>query len=118
MLESEEIDTYDTVKKFVSMIKGYGCELAIDDFGSGFSNFNHIFELLPDIIKIDGSLIKNITENRNSQHVVESILFLAKKANIKTVAEFVENEKIDVMIESLGVDMGQGYYYAPPKDLL
>ncbi len=118
MLESEEIENYDTVKKFVSMIKGYGCELAIDDFGSGFSNFNHIFELLPDIIKIDGSLIKNITENRNSQHVVESILFLAKKANIKTVAEFVENEKIDAMIESLGVDMGQGYYYAPPKDLL
>lgn len=118
LLESEHIDSFEIVENFIKMVKSYGCLIAIDDFGSGYSNFEYLFKLEPDILKIDGSLIKDIDKNEKSKIIVESILYLTKKSNIKTVAEFVDSEDIDKIITQLGVDYGQGYYYSKPKDLL
>jgi EAL domain-containing protein (putative c-di-GMP-specific phosphodiesterase class I) len=72
----------------------------------------------PDIIKIDGSLIKNIDKDINSRNIVESILILAKKSQIKTVAEFIDNKKVHNVVKELGIDYGQGFYYAKPEDLM
>ena len=88
--------------------------LAIDDFGSGYSNYKHVLKLNSDILKIDGSLIKNILEDKDSLYVVESIVNFAKKINIKTVAEFVENEEIFNKLKEIGVDYFQGYYFSKP----
>ncbi|MEA3353284.1 MAG: GGDEF domain-containing phosphodiesterase [Campylobacterota bacterium] len=118
LLESEDIDNYDELLSFIDFIKSFGCKLAIDDFGSGYSNFTHLFNMKPDIVKIDGSLIKNICDDKNSKNIVEALVSLAKKSEIQTVAEFVENEQIDQLISRMGIDFGQGYYYAEPKDLL
>jgi len=117
LLESEEILDFESLKLFIHKIKGYGCKIAIDDFGSGYSNYNYLLELEVDILKIDGSLIKNIDKSESNQLVVKSIVEFAKLANIKTVAEFVSSKEIEEVVSKLGIDFGQGFYYSMPKPL-
>jgi len=69
----------------------------------------------PDILKIDGSLIKTITTNEVSRHIVETIVMFAQKQKLTTVAEFVENEEIYALVRALGVDYSQGYYFGRPE---
>ncbi len=118
ILESDEIDDYEKINSFIKLIKKYGSSLAIDDFGSGYSNFTQLLNMEPDIVKIDGSLIKDIHVNKNSRDIVESILILTKKRGIEVVAEFIDNEEVHEIVKKLGVDYGQGFLYSPPIDLL
>ncbi|MCX6076823.1 MAG: EAL domain-containing protein [Campylobacterales bacterium] len=115
LLESEEIKDFPALKEFIQKVKSFGVLIAIDDFGSGYSNYNYLLELDVDILKIDGSLIKNIDKSENNQLVVKSIVEFAKLADIKTVAEFVSSAEIEKVITELGIDYGQGYYYSEPK---
>jgi EAL domain-containing protein (putative c-di-GMP-specific phosphodiesterase class I) len=115
MLESEAIIDYDSIERFITKVKRKGAKIAIDDFGSGYSNFAHILNLDVDYIKIDGSLIKNIDKDKNSFKIVKLLVQFAKESNIKTVAEFIENEKILNIVKDLGVDYGQGYYLGKPS---
>ena len=115
IVESEDVKENELVKNFLDKIKKEGVLLYIDDFGSGYSNFDYIIKLLPDGVKIDGSLIKNILTDKNSQIIVKTIISFAKQMNIKIIAEFVENEEIFEMLKEMGVDYFQGYYFSPPK---
>lgn len=118
LLESDEIENYEEIMEFIKIIKSNGCKLAIDDFGSGYSNFNHLFNMKPDILKLDGTLIKDINTNKNSKNIVKAMVMLAKESGIQTIAEFVDNQDVDELITNIGLDFGQGYYYSPPQDLL
>lgn len=111
LLESEGIDSYEELGDFFSRLKSYGCKIAIDDFGSGYSNFEHLAKLNIDYIKIDGSLIVNIDNAALSQTIVEMVASFAQKINVKTVAEFVGNKSIESMIVSMGVNESQGYLF-------
>ena len=115
ILETEGIENYDEVSAFIQKIKTLGCRIAIDDFGSGYSSFEHILKLDIDYIKIDGTLIKNVDTDKNSQVVVETIVDFAKKLGKTTIAEFVHNEAVYEKVKELGVDRTQGYYFAEPK---
>ncbi|MCH9741521.1 MAG: EAL domain-containing protein [Epsilonproteobacteria bacterium] len=117
LLEDENVKNSNIVKKFINNVRAYGVQIAIDDFGMGYSNFERIIEYKPDILKIDGSLIKNIEHSEFSQHMVEAIVAFTKKREIKTIAEFVENEKIYNIVRKLGVDCSQGYYFGKPETL-
>ncbi len=114
ILESENIEDYQVINNFIKEFKTFGIEIAIDDFGSGFSNFTHVFELEPDILKIDGSLIKNIDKDQKSYEFVKSIVHLAHKLGIQTLAEFVSSKEIFDITYDLGVDYFQGYYFCEP----
>jgi diguanylate cyclase (GGDEF)-like protein len=114
VLESENIEDYRVINNFIVEFKRLGIEIAIDDFGSGFSNFSHVFELEPDILKIDGTLIKNIDKDQKSYEFVKSIVQLAKALEIKTLAEFVSSEEIFKITYDLGIDYFQGYYFSAP----
>ena len=92
--------------------------IAIDDFGAGYSNFERLLDFEPDILKIDGSIVKNIAKDTYSRNVVETIVTFAKKQKIITIAEFVENEEIFNILYDLGVDYSQGYYFGEPKNIL
>ena len=118
LLEDEEVKDFDLVKDFIVKCK-YECavKIAIDDFGSGYSNYERLLEFQPDILKIDGSLIKNIVSDEYSLHVVESIIHFAQKQNIKTVAEFVSSKEIFEKIKDLGIDYSQGYYLGEPQNI-
>ncbi len=117
ILESEGIENYDEVLDFINKVKLIGAKIAIDDFGSGYSNFEHLLKLNVDYIKIDGSLIKNITSNEKQKIIIETISSFAKKIGIKTVAEFVETQEIFNHLKELEIDFAQGYYIGKPKQL-
>lgn len=74
-----------------------------------------MLEYQPDILKIDGSLIKNIQTNELNKNIVETIVMFAKKQNMKTVAEFVENEELFKLVKSFGIDYSQGYAFGRPE---
>ena len=94
-----------------------GVLIAIDDFGAGYSNFERLLEFSPDILKIDGKLVKNIANDVYSKNIVETIVSFTKKQKIITIAEFVENEQIYNILSELGVDYSQGYYFGKPENI-
>jgi len=118
IVESESIEDFDEVEKFITMIKSYGCRIAIDDFGTGYSNFEHLLRLQADFIKIDGSIIKEITTDKRSALITSVIVAFAKEMNIQTIGEYVETKEINDKLISLGVDKSQGYYFDEPQATL
>lgn len=114
IVESEGIESFDTVNTFISSAKENGMKIAIDDFGTGYSNFEYLIKLNTDYLKIDGSLIKAIDTNEKIYSVVETIVAFAKKNNIKTIGEFVATESLYKKIKELDIDFGQGYYLGKP----
>lgn len=120
IVESESIENYEKFYEFVKVVKKLGCKIAVDDFGSGYSNFEHILNLSDyiDYIKIDGSLIKDIEHNNKLQILVGSLKFLCDNLGIKTIAEYVENKEILRYLNSMGIDYSQGYYIGKPSNKL
>lgn len=115
ILESEGIENYEIINDFISQVKQYGVEIAIDDFGAGYSNFFYITKLDIDYIKIDGSIIRNIDTDATSQIITKTIIDFASQLNIKTVAEFVHNDSINNYLKNLNLSHLQGYYYGEPS---
>jgi len=116
IVESEDIKNSKNAYKFVKELKKFGCKILIDDFGSGYANFDYLLSLGADGLKIDGSLIKNILIDKNSQIIVKTIVNFAKEVNMQVIAEFVENKETYDYLKTLGVDCFQGYYFSPPKE--
>ncbi len=117
LLESEAIEDYNAIREFISKVRTYGCRIAIDDFGSGYSNFAHILNLSIDIIKIDGSLIKNIDTDAKANTIVETIVGFALNSSITTVAEFVHTKAIADHVKNLRIDEFQGFYFYEPSSI-
>lgn len=114
ILESEGIENFEEVSTFIRKAKKYGCKIAIDDFGSGYSNFAYLMKLDVDYIKIDGSLIRNVDSDPSVQKIVRTIVEFAHRLDLKTVAEFVSSEPIYQQCLGLGIDYVQGYYLSKP----
>lgn len=116
LLETEGIENYEKVSSFINEMKALGCRIAIDDFGSGYSNFEYLLQLNIDYIKIDGSLIKNLDTDTNAQIVVETIVNFARKLNIVVVAEYVHSEAVHAKVKELNIDRSQGFLLAQPQN--
>ena len=114
ILENQEVLQEKYIKLFINKIYEYGANIAIDDFGSGFANFQHIVNIKADYLKIDGSLIANIDTDDNSRLIVETIVIFAQKLGMKTVAEFVHSKEIYDIVRTLDIDLLQGYYLDKP----
>jgi len=117
LLEDEAINDFEIIKKFITDVKKYGVKIAIDDFGAGYSNYERLLQYQPNILKIDGCLIRDIDKSSYSLSVVKSIVTFAKEQNLQTIAEFIENEAIFNIVKELGVDYSQGYYFGKPGPL-
>jgi len=117
LLEDEDSKDFEFIKAFITKAKKLGVKIAIDDFGSGYSNFERLLGYQPDILKIDGSLIKNIVTDKFSYSIVKSVVAFAKEQDLKVIAEYVENREIYELICTLGIHCSQGYYFAKPKPL-
>lgn len=118
IVESENIDDFEKVESFITEVKSFGCKISIDDFGTGYSNFEHLMRLQADYIKIDGSIIKEVTTNKRSELITSVIVAFAKEMNIETIGEFVENKEINDKLIELGVNKSQGYYFDKPQATL
>ncbi len=116
-----EITERDTVKnislleKFVNELKLEGYQLAIDDFGSGFSSFHYLKRFPIDFLKIEGDFIVNMLSDGKDRAFVHSIASLAQELGIRTVAEFVENPEVLEQVVAAGIDFAQGYYIGRPS---
>ena len=115
ILESDEIDNFDAIKAFMEKLRRYDVEFAIDDFGSGFSNYSRLTGLPISYLKIDGSLIKNMLHNDNDRIIVQSIIDCAHDLGYQTIAEYVENEALARALTDMKVDYLQGYYLGKPE---
>ncbi|MDH5465502.1 MAG: EAL domain-containing protein, partial [Thiovulaceae bacterium] len=104
ILETQALENDDSITEFIYKAKRLGVSIAVDDFGSGFANFQHITKIDVDVIKIDGSLIRDISKDKNARVVVETIVSFAQKLGLKTVAEYVESPDIYHLTKELGID--------------
>ncbi|NPA52609.1 MAG: bifunctional diguanylate cyclase/phosphodiesterase [Aquificae bacterium] len=114
-LETESIGNYEIIKDFINDMKKFGCKFAIDDFGSGYSNFERLMELNISYIKIDSSFIKKLPYDRDSHKIVKLINEFAHTIGAETVAEFVSSKDIFDKVVELGIDHAQGFYIGEPK---
>jgi len=118
LVESQSLDLESgRVLTFIEEVKRYKCLIAIDDFGSGYSNFNYLTILPIDILKIDGSLIKDIVQNEKHFSIVKAIVTFSHELNIKVVAEYVASKDIFDKLKTINVDYFQGYYFDVPTCL-
>lgn len=117
ILESEEMHSYRELQEFISALQKVGAKVAIDDFGSGYSNFSYLSKLNVDYVKIDGSLIKELPTSFASKAIVQMLSNFASQMGIKTIAEFVSTQEIDSMVKLLHLDESQGYLYSQPLPL-
>ncbi len=107
------VNLKNTILLFTALRK-LGCSFALDDFGSGMSSFMYLKNFEVDYLKIDGSFVKDMHTNKIDHAMVRSIHSVAEAMNIKTVAEFVENEAILKELKNIGVHYGQGMYLGSP----
>ena len=115
LLESEAIEDFGKVGEFIKELKRYGAKVAIDDFGSGYSNFSYLVSMNVDFLKIDGMLIKDIDTNMDNYLVVEGIVNFAQKLGITVIAEYVHSSTVQAKVKELGIDFSQGFYIDKPK---
>lgn len=105
------------IKEILTNIKNKGFKISIDDFGTGYSSLN-MLQIMPiDIIKIDKSFIDKIDKFNNNENLIEVIMMIAKKMNLKTVAEGVEDKEQVDYLKKVKCDLIQGYYYSKPIKL-
>jgi len=116
ILESEMVSDYEAMISVKNRLKKHKIRIAIDDFGSGFSNFEHILKLDPEYLKIDASLIKTIDQNKRLYSLVKAITGFSKELKIKVIAEFVSSKEIFNVLEELDIDEYQGFYFSVPSE--
>ena len=112
--ETAAIGTVSRAKSFINAMKSLGVKFALDDFGRGISSFTYLKDLPIDYLKIDGSLVKAIADEKYDRAVVNSINEIAHLMGIQTIAEFVENEHILNSLGEISIDYAQGYITGEP----
>jgi len=106
--ETVAIQDIDDVRGFVTRLKNFGSRIAIDDFGAGYTSFRNLRKLGVDIVKIDGAFVQNIARSADDRAFVQTLIDLARRLDIKTVAEWVQDEEAAVMLRDWGCDYIQG----------
>jgi len=116
LLESENMQNIEAVQDFIKSIQQYGSKVLLDDFGTGYSNFSYFSSLDIDLIKIDGSIIREIEIDNRKLHMLKSIHSFSNGMNMKNVAEFVESKEVADLLQEVGVEYAQGYYFGRPLE--
>jgi diguanylate cyclase (GGDEF)-like protein len=106
--ETVAIRDLDDVRGFVTRLKNFGTRIAIDDFGAGYTSFRNLRKLGVDIVKIDGAFVQNIARSADDRAFVQTLIDLARRLQIKTVAEWVQDEESAAMLRQWGCDYIQG----------
>jgi EAL domain-containing protein (putative c-di-GMP-specific phosphodiesterase class I) len=113
--ERVAIQEWQSFKKILGKFRNHGFQIAIDDMGAGYSSLQAIAELEPDYLKFDISLVRNIQENLIKKGLLETLVSLSEKIRASVIAEGIEDREEFKVLRSLGVQLGQGYYFASPS---
>lgn len=114
--QTARVEDYDVAAGFADRLTEFGCEVAIDDYGTGFGPFAYLQKVPFDVIKIDGTFIRDLPRNDADQLTVKAIVQIARGLGKRTIAEFVEDEATRTLLQEYGVDMAQGYHLGRPVD--
>src|SRR6201992_246110 len=106
--ETVAIQDIDDIRGFITRLKNFGSRIAIDDFGAGYTSFRNLRKLGVDIVKIDGAFVQNIARSADDRAFVQTLIDLARRLNIKTVAEWVQDEEAASLLSAGGCDYIQG----------
>ncbi len=112
--ESAAISDINNAQRFIKTLSEIGCQFALDDFGAGFSSFSYLKNLKVNYLKLDGSFIHNLPNEPRDLCIVEGMIKVANGLNMKTIAEWVENQETLDMLTNLGVDQVQGFHIGKP----
>jgi diguanylate cyclase (GGDEF)-like protein/PAS domain S-box-containing protein len=115
--ETVAVNNFGRIREVMQTIKQFGCQFALDDFGSGMSSFSYLKNLPVDYIKIDGMLVRNIVEDAADFAMVEAINRVGSVLGLKTIAEFVESGAALQRLRDIGVDYAQGHFIHQPESL-
>ncbi|HZD25232.1 MAG TPA: EAL domain-containing protein, partial [Alphaproteobacteria bacterium] len=112
--ETVAMHEFDSTASFIGRLHELGCQVAIDDFGAGFTSFRHLKNLQIDMVKIDSQFIRGLPESAENRLFVEAFLELARSMDVRVVAECVETEAEAAFLRGRGVDYLQGYWFGRP----
>jgi len=115
--ESAAIHSLDEARRFFTSLRELGCQIALDDFGKGLSTFDYLKQLPVDMVKIDGSFVRELAHNELDHAMVRSIYEVARVAGKQTVAESVESIELIVRLRQIGIDFMQGHAIHSPEPL-
>jgi EAL domain-containing protein (putative c-di-GMP-specific phosphodiesterase class I) len=113
--ETAALKDIDESARFVAAAQDLGCRVALDDFGAGYTTFRHLKALTVDIVKIDGSFVRDIAEDPHNQLFVRNLIALAKSLDLLTVAECVETAAEAAVLAEEGAALLQGYHFGRPS---
>ncbi len=113
--ETAGLEDVDACSHFVSTLRDLGCQVALDDFGAGYTSFRHLKQLAVNMIKIDGAFVRHIGDNPDNLVFVRTLIDLAKTFNLETVAECIETPEEAELLRAEGVDFLQGYAFGAPE---
>ncbi len=115
ILESINLNEVNAFQNNLTNLKSLGAKIAVDDFGTEYSNFARIIGMDVDFIKIDGLFIKNLDTDKNSLKIVEAINSFSKSVQIPVIAEYVHNANIQNILENIDIEYSQGFLFSEPK---
>src|SRR5690606_31777281 len=115
--ETAAIANLANVVSFMRALKGRGCQFSLDGFGTGLSALTHLKHLPVDYVKIDGQVIRNVTQDPAAEGIVDAIARMARALNIQTIAERVEGREVLERLAEIGIAYAQGYYIAVPQPI-
>jgi PAS domain S-box-containing protein len=113
--ETALIGNLSEARRFTDRIRDLGCQLALDDFGSGYASFRYLRQFPIDLVKIDGEYVAELAYNPQDQVLVRSLVQVCQAYGIHTVAEFVQDERTLRLLREFGVDYAQGYLIGRPE---
>jgi diguanylate cyclase (GGDEF)-like protein len=114
--ETANVYDFDAAAGFADRLTDFGCQVAIDGYGAGFSPFHYLKSIPFDLIKIDGAFIQDMPRSDADQLTVQAIVQIARGLGKETIAEFVQDDTTAEMLREYGVDMAQGYHLGRPVD--
>ncbi len=117
LTESAAIGNLSRAEPLMRRLRELGCSIALDDFGTGLSSLAYLRTLPVDLLKIDGSFVRDVLKDARAESMVQAIAQLARSMSLTTVAEYVETDEIMSRITALGVDFGQGFAIGRPVPL-
>lgn len=115
IMENENIENLQKIVRFIKRIQSYGCRVGMDDLGKDYSNFDRLFALPVDFVKIDGNIIEHLATDKEAQDIARMIISFAYRRKIKTIAEFCCDGRTSDMARRLGVDYLQGFHIGKPN---
>ena len=115
--ETGRVHNYEAAAGFADRITEFGCQVAIDDYGAGFGPFHYLKSIPFDLIKIDGSFVRDMPNSDADQLTVQAIVQIARGLGKTTIAEYVQDDVTAQMLREYGVDMAQGYHLGRPVDV-